>query len=192
MSDPQETLTHLHPSTFDIERAAAGLDAMDHATRLDTVRKMGKKIQQPLFHACKGREVGIEAIVPADKADLSEVIHHGKNSLPVASHFQKRFARNPTNPNELLGYNHQDLAWLTGPGYFVAYAKDGEVAIDYTRSPEMTLDTWPPILPNERGISNLVYAHMIDYLRRVSDHVTIGRAFRKGKWTENYFLLCRE
>ena len=33
---------------------------------------------------------------------------------------------------------------------------------------------------------------MIDYLRRVSDHVTIGRAFRKGKWTENYFLLCRE
>ena len=134
----------------------------------------------------------IEAIVPATQADFTEVIHHGKNSLPVASHFQKRFARTPDNPEELLGYNHQDLAWLTGPGYFVAYAKDGEVAIDSTRVPDSTLDSWPAIQPNERGFSNLVYAHMIDYLRRVSDHVTIGRAFRKGKWTENYFLLCRE
>jgi hypothetical protein len=192
MSECTETLKHLQPSTFDIDAAAAALDAMEHSTRLATIRELDKKAQRNLFRECKGRAVGIEAIVPTDQPDFTEVIHHGKNSLPVFSHFQKRFARNPDNPDELLGYNHQVLAWLTGPGYFVAYAADGEVAIDYTRTPQSTLDSWPAIQPNERGVSNLVYAHMIDYLRAVSAHVTIGRAFRKGKWTENYFLLCRE
>jgi hypothetical protein len=50
---------------------------------------------------------------------------------------------------------------------------------------------WPVIKPNEAGISRLVYAYMQDYLRRVSDHITIGRAYRKGKESPNYFTLCR-
>jgi hypothetical protein len=33
---------------------------------------------------------------------------------------------------------------------------------------------------------------MVDYLRRVSAHVLIGRAHRDGKALPNYFLLCRE
>jgi hypothetical protein len=34
--------------------------------------------------------------------------------------------------------------------------------------------------------------NMVDVLRRVSDHVLIGRATRGGKDQDNYFLLCRE
>ena len=33
---------------------------------------------------------------------------------------------------------------------------------------------------------------MIDYLRKVSDHVSIGRAVKGGKAMDNWFLLCRE
>ena len=46
-------------------------------------------------------------------------------------------------------------------------------------------------MPNEKGLQMLVYAKMIDYPRKVSDHVTIGRAVKNGKETGNYFLLCR-
>jgi hypothetical protein len=33
---------------------------------------------------------------------------------------------------------------------------------------------------------------MIDYMRRVSQHVFIGAATRNGKELGNYFILCRE
>jgi hypothetical protein len=33
---------------------------------------------------------------------------------------------------------------------------------------------------------------MIDVLRGVSEHVSVGRAIKHGKETSNYFLLCRE
>ena len=36
-----------------------------------------------------------------------------------------------------------------------------------------------------------VFAKMIDYLRKVSKHVTIGRAYKHGEETPNYFLLSR-
>ena len=45
---------------------------------------------------------------------------------------------------------------------------------------------------NDQGLSRLVYANMVDYLRRVSKHVLIGRAYKDGKEMPNWFLLCRE
>ena len=44
--------------------------------------------------------------------------------------------------------------------------------------------------PSSRA-SRFVYAGMIDMLRGVSKHVTIGRAIRNGKEADNWFLLCR-
>ena len=41
------------------------------------------------------------------------------------------------------------------------------------------------------GIQQFVFAKMIDYLRKVSNHVTIGRAYKHGTQTPNYFLLSR-
>ena len=46
---------------------------------------------------------------------------------------------------------------------------------------------WPAIRPNDTGITQFVYGHMKDYLRRVYGRVVIGRAFRKGKATPNFF-----
>ena len=48
------------------------------------------------------------------------------------------------------------------------------------------------IRSNERGLGRLVYGFMVDTLRRVSEHVTIGSAARKGKDLGSWFILCRE
>ncbi len=64
--------------------------------------------------------------------------------------------------------------------------------VEYYSVPPDRLDGAPKLARNDRGISTLVYGHMIDVLRRVSAHVTIGRAIKKGQETPNYFLLCRE
>jgi hypothetical protein len=52
--------------------------------------------------------------------------------------------------------------------------------------------SWPDVRPNDRGASFVVYRNMVDYLRRVSQHVLIGSATRGGKELGSYFLLCRE
>ena len=67
-----------------------------------------------------------------------------------------------------------------------------EFVIDYELVPqEAQIEQWPKVQANERGLSRFVYAYMQDYLRKVSQHITIGRAYRKGKESPNYFTLCR-
>ena len=97
-----------------------------------------------------------------------------------------------TTRKTVVGYNHQSMAWATGPGYFMARQEGDEVAIDYTRLPDEKPPSWPPIIGNDKKLSRFVYYGMVDYLRRVSDHVTIGRAVRHGKVEDNWFLLVRE
>ena len=52
---------------------------------------------------------------------------------------------------------------------------------------------WPRLRPNWLGIQLFVYFQTRDFMRRVSQHVTIGAAY---KWDsmkmDQYFLLCRE
>ena len=86
------------------------------------------------------------------------------------------------------------MAPVTGPGYFVAVedAERGEVLIDYRRVPDRIPVDWPAVRPNDRGLSRFVYGFMVDTLRRVSEHVTIGSAARHGKDTGNWFVLCRQ
>ena len=102
-------------------------------------------------------------------------------------------ARRTRHRDQLWGYNHQSLAWLTGPGYFVVHQEgDAPAAIDYRLVPPSHPPSWPAVKPNDVGFSRFVYRDMVDYLRRVSRHVLIGRATRYGKELPNYFLLCRE
>ena len=93
-----------------------------------------------------------------------------------------------------MGFNFQTLSPITGPGYFIATedTQRGEVVIDYRRVPDCHPSDWPAIRGNERGLARLVYGFMIDTLRRVSEHVTIGSASRDGKDTGNWFVLCRQ
>jgi len=199
MSQISATLDALNPRDLDREEAAGRFEEASARERVEITRSIDGKTQARLWEACAGRAVTIDEMVPPDHGPLRPVIFHGKNSLPLFSHFQKRFCRGSEGTgNELWGYNHQPTIWiapLTGPGYFTAYDSPdgpGGVAVDYTRIPPAKPNEWPEIHDNTYRLSRFIYNGTIDYLRRVSPHLLIGRATRDGKDMPNYFLLCRE
>ncbi|MEE9608981.1 MAG: hypothetical protein V3U03_14675 [Myxococcota bacterium] len=175
------------------------LDALSHSERVQAVRGLGRREQRRLYAAVEGfLPVRLEDLVPPAVGDFAPVRHFGRNTLPLFTMFEKRFCRprgaDPRKPGELYGFNFQSLAPITGPGYFVARedASRPEVLIDYTCVPSSHPETWPEIRSNERGLGRLVYGFMIDTLRRVSEHVTIGSAARRGVDLGSWFALCRE
>ena len=178
---------------------AALFDSLSPDLRAALVRRLGRGEQRALYRKVEGyAPVGLADLVPPDRADLEEVRHLGLNTLPAFRVFEKRFCRlpgeDPAAPAHLAGYNFQTMAVVTGPGYFVAVedAQTREVLVDYTRLPETRPDDWPEIRSNERGLSRFVYGFMVDRVRRVSEHVTIGSAARKGKELGSYFALTRD
>jgi len=181
---------------LDLERLRAMLDTCGPWARANAVRTLTVPQMKALFEGCEAEGLTLDAMVPTGDA-LVEVIHHGKNSLPVFSHFQKRFCRpdGDDHPDQLWGYNHNG-AWqmaVTGPGYFVATLTDkSEVLIDYAKVPPRKPASWPAIMGPTARAGSLVWAGMTDVLRRVSEHVTIGAAYKHGKPMEQYFALCRE
>ncbi|MDF1662431.1 MAG: hypothetical protein P1V97_11710 [Planctomycetota bacterium] len=178
-----------------IDDIANMIEAMGAEDRIHAVRFLGGKDQKKLWELCEGRKVTNEHMVPEGTPKGKMVRHHGKNSLPAFSLFEKRFCL-PTEgeAKELWGFNFQNLTKITGPGYFVAYEdkETDSLAIDYRRLPPKAPEGCPPLKPNEAGLSKFIYKGMIDYMRLVSDSVTIGRAFKNDKWQPNYFVLCRE
>lgn len=187
----------LTAATLDLPALAAHLDGLDHLARVRDVRSIGGRDQARLYAAARGfRAVDLHFFVPAAKPSRALVRHHGKNSLPAFTEFEKRFARPNDGATELWGYNHNDAftTFFSGPGHYVAVPGDapGEVNIDYRRIPAERLDGVPPLRPNTRFPDVLVYGHMVDVMRGLSAHVSIGRAIRRGKESANYFLLCRE
>jgi hypothetical protein len=121
------------------------------------------------------------------------LIYEGRNSMAAFSRFQKRFLR--LESGIIVGYNHQSMSFLTGPGYFVVKAANGEgehgkeLFFDYTVVPPETPAGWPAFKPNDRGFSKLVYSDMLDYVRRVARGVVVGKAYRKGVDQNAYFTL---
>jgi hypothetical protein len=189
-------VTVLLEPTIDLERLGEVLDGLGHEGRVHTIRGWSKKRQAELFEVAKGvHPIDLDFLVPASMGPLVEVIHEGKNTLPVFTHFQKRFCKLAGEEHAVGGYNHQTLSGITGPGYFVVRKGDGEhegeLAIDYTKVPKTKPAGWPEIRPNEGGLGSLVYGGMIDYLRRISTHVSIGRAY-KGKAMDAWFALVRK
>jgi len=180
---------------IDLEAVTAHLNELDADQRVKEVREVPGSQQKRLFAAAQGwRALSFEYYVPRAKPEREFVRHLGKNSLPVFSHFEKRFARPDNESSVLWGFNHGPTMALIGPGHFVMREGPGagELHVDYYSIPTERLNGAPPLKANDKGISNLVYGNMIDVLRGVSEHVSIGRAIKHGKETPNYFLLCRE
>lgn len=178
---------------------AAWLDEQTAEDRLNEVRGLNKSQQRALFEHCKNAQ-------PLTLDDFcgdtnQEVIHEGKNSLPAFTLFQKRFVR--LDDNRVVGYNHGSTMGLIGPGYFVLketqgtpeWIEHGSVVVDYYEvlDGQTTVPTsWPKIKGNHQGLQMFVYNNMHDFMRKVSTHVSIGSAFKKGKSIDSYFLLCRQ
>ena len=171
------------------------LDGLDPATRVAETRTLSAKEQARLFEATKHyRRVTLDDFVPKHLAPLQEVIHHGRNSLFAFSNFQKRMCRPPEgHEDQLWGYNEQTFRWVTGPGYFLTKPVDEwEVVIDYFDVPPHKPEAWPMIRPNSARLSRFVYHKTRDFMRGVSEHVSIGRASRAGKPMDNWLVLCRD
>jgi hypothetical protein len=170
------------------------LDGLEHGARLEAIRALsGTRIQRRLYEVvADAPRVTPADLVPREAPPLREIIYHGKNSLAAFTLFQKRFCRPAGGVEAVWGYNHQSLAWLTGPGYFVVHDDPRGAAIDYREIPPSRPPGWPEPKPNDRGFSRFVYRDMVDYMRRVSEHVFIGSAYRGGKEFGSFFVLCRE
>lgn len=178
----------------DLKGLQGYFDRLDAETRIKEARALTAKEQAVLFDAAKGfKPVKLIDFVPENVPTLKQVRHFGRNSLPLFRIFEKRFCRPEGKKDELWGYNEQPMKTFTGPGFFVAWqVSEDEVLLDYTKIPPGKPNEWPRILPNSVRLSRFIYYNTQDYMRGVSKHVSIGRATRKGKTMDNWFVLCRE
>jgi hypothetical protein len=190
----------ISPTSVDRKEIARVLDEVGEPIRIQSMADLGRRELALLFEAAADNPpLTLDDFVPAGLPPMTEVIHEGKNSLGLFTRFQKRFARPAvaTHPPELWGYNEQSMRVFTGPGYFVAVvpqeklAISGSVVIDYRRLPSDKPANWPPIMPNSARLSRFIYNGTVDVMRRVSSHVTIGRAMRDNKPMDNWFVLVR-
>jgi hypothetical protein len=175
-------------------RIADLLDGLSPEERLKATRALGRDSQRRLWKAVDGfGELTLDHFVPPAKPLLTPVRHYGRNTLLAFTLFEKRFYR-MGDGTAAAGANFQTNSWFTGPGYFVATLDENrrEVLVDYRRVPTEKPAGWPEIRINEAGISRFVYGFMVDTMRRVSAHVSIGSAARKGKDIDSWFVLCRE
>jgi hypothetical protein len=175
-------------SARDIE---SHLDGLSSAARLAQVLAVTGRGVRRLYDAVAGGPVpSLDELVPP--ATEGVVIYEGRNSLAAFSRFQKRFVR---MSGLVVGYNHQTMSFVTGPGYFVVHAPSGsgdhgqELDFDYTVAPPGEPAGWPAYRPNEGGLSRFVYGNMHDYVRRVARGVVVGKAYRHGVAQDAYFSL---
>ncbi len=169
------------------------LDALPAQRRLEQVTAVGGSLVGKLYDAVGGGEpLTLNDFVP--EGDTGTVILEGKNSLPAFTRFQKRFAR---VGNTVVGYNHQLMAFATGPGFFVVQpptpgeSHPDELFFDYTVDPPGIPPGWPAFSPNDVGLSRAVYMNMKDFCRRVAKGVLVGKAYKLGVSQNAFFTLTR-
>ena len=178
------------------------LDGLHHQERLEQVRRLCRCSQARLWQrVATAPPLELSHFVPHELPDQQQVIHHGRNTLPLFRNFQKRFCRPAGETGRLFGYNEGSTRALLGPGYFVVVPTAGDAAweqrgaqvVDYYQVPDAPVAPgWPAVVPNSQGGQRLVYHHTRDFMRRVSSHVSIGRAYKGELPLPSYFVLCRE
>ncbi len=175
---------------------AEHLDGLGNAARVEQTCALQLGHMKRLWEMVENAHpLTLDHFVGADRAPMEEVVHWGKNGLPAFRRFQKRFLRPSEGADELWGYNEQTMRHFTGPGYFVTHESDHAdtpVWINYTKLPPGKAPQWPAILPNSARLSRVIYHGTVDRMRKVSEHVSIGAAFKKDKPIGAYFLLCRD
>ncbi len=195
LDTPQQALRSLiHETSRHPRNVASFLDALVGGDRVLAVRSLGPRTLRALWELADGyADMTLADLVPRTTPPYEAVVHFGRNSLPMFTTFEKRFYR-MGDGSSVAGANFQTLSPLTGPGYFVVRKDEGqpELLIDYQRLPKDKPADFPEIRGNESGIARLVYGSMVDAVRRVSEHVSIGSAMRNGEMIGAYFVLCRE
>lgn len=185
-----------------IAEVGGWLDSLDKDARWDAIKHLGRGGQRKLYDAAvKAPALTLEDFVPRSVGDLVPVVHHGRNSLPLPglNYFKKVFTRRPDGA--IVGYNLSPIGPLIGPGYYTTvmtradWLDRGAVVVDYYQPPTSgpVPEGWPRPRPNWLGLQIFVYFQTRDFMRRVSQHVTIGAAYKWDRLKmDQYFLLCRD
>lgn len=175
------------------ETIAQFLDGMSPSARSSAVIDVRGSLVGKLYEAVGGAEpLTLEDMVPV--GERGTVIFEGRNSLPAFSRFQKRFAR---VGDSVVGYNHQLMSFVTGPGYFVTRpptpgeTQPDELFFDYTADPPGIPTGWPAFKASDEGLGRAVWMNMKDFCRRVAKGVLVGKAYKKGVAQGAYFTLSR-
>jgi hypothetical protein len=167
------------------------VNSLAPAEKLEQVLAVRGKLVGRLFRLVQGAEpLALGDVLGLATRAGETSIYEGRNSLPIFSRFQKRLTR--TADGIVFGYNHQANSRITGPGYFVVRedeTRKGEILFDYTQEPPFEPEGWPAYIPNEKGLSRLVYANMHDWVRKVANGVLVGSAFKLGVDQDAYFTL---
>jgi hypothetical protein len=196
--------------TASIDAVAAYLENLPHAERVAQSRTLRRDEQRKLYEKAKAAApLTLDDFAPPAKGARTQVIHHGRNTLPLPGNlrnFQKRMSRPATAANgngatRLFGYNASPFESTVGPGFFLAvptagrpeWEARGAIVVDYFQIPDGPVpDGWPKVIPNTQGLQRFVYNRTRDFMRRVSKHVTIGAAYKEEKALDHYFVLVRE
>ncbi len=180
-----------------LEMVSDWLDDASHEERVAAMAGTSKADQRRLFGLAEDSTVSLQDLVPPDVPDRCEVVFEGTNTLPVFRSFQKRFAR---VGDQISGYNEGITRPLVGPGYFLVknthdrprWLDRGQVVVDYFEVPEARpVEGWPEVKQNHQGLQRFVYHHTRDFLRKLSDHVLIGEAYKEETPMMNWFTLVR-
>ena len=192
----------LQSPTMTVQELAAWLDGMDHAGRMAAMATSSRAEQRRLWElAEKSAPLTLDHFLPPSVGPRTEVIHHGRNSLPVFRSFQKRMSRPEDGSARAFGYNEGSTRALIGPGYFVlhetlghpGWEERGAQVVDYFMMPDGPVPAgWPKVIPNSQGPQILVYHRTRDFMRGVSAHVSIGAAFKVESPMHSWFTLVRE
>lgn len=195
ISDPNTT----------IDAIGRYLDGLSADERLAETRTLSRNDQRTLYERASSAEpITLEHFVPQGIGPRIAVHHDGRNTLPLPASmklFQKRFCRPEDGSSRLFGYNQSPFLSTVGPGFFVVvstkgnaeWEKRGAVVIDYFQVPDgPVVDGWPKVIPNSKGLQYFVYNGTRDFMRLVSQHVSIGTAYKGEKALDHYFILCRD
>lgn len=188
-----------------LEAVQEHLNSLDFETRLAQCMKLGKKQQKRLFEIAATPPCTLDDLVGPDVPPATEVIFEGKNTLPIFTRFQKRFCRPKDGSAVLYGYNEGFTRKLIGPGYFVAHMTDvppsephwparAASVVNYFMVPPSNDDVvpgWPKVVPNSRGLQMFVYKGTRDFMRKITDDVSIGEAYKGDNSINNFFVLVR-
>jgi hypothetical protein len=205
MTEPVTLSSLIRDPASSIDAIGAWLDGLADDERVAQIRTLGRSDQRALYAKAEAaRVMTLDDVVPPGTPARTEVIHEGRNTLPLVipslKLFQKRFARTEDGSARLFGYNQSPFLGPIGPGFYVAYETAGRpeweprggVVVDYFQVPDGPVpDGWPKVVPNSKGLSYFVYNGTRDFLRLVSKHVSIGAAYKGEKSLGQFFMLCR-
>lgn len=197
-------LRDLIASNASLDAIADHLDGLSADARDQEARSLGRDEQRRLYQKAEsGPAITLDHFVPPGVAARREVRHLGRNTLPLPfgwKYFEKRFCRPESGTGRLFGYNEGGTRKFIGPGYYVAvptagnpaWEARGQIVVDYFQVPDgPVVDGWPEVVPNDQGLQRLVFHHTRDFMRRVSQHVSIGAAYKEEKALDHYFVLVR-